>query len=140
VLLFVAGLTDMFLEEGQYPTPGVFGRDWVVVSGFLEEWVAGVGVGLDVVGDAVAFERRVELAPGPGRQVLFGVGTNDGTSTGDGVEGARVRAVERCHDSEALVGAGPGDSETAAHAEADCTEPSSTPGCSARTPKAALRS
>src|SRR5919202_4576435 len=117
-------LSDVFLEEGQRSAPGVFGGYRVVVPGFVvKERVAGSGVDLYVVRDAVAFERRLEFAPGSCGEVLFGIGADDGAGAGDGVERVQVHAVERGHYTQTLVSAGPGDREPAAHAEADSPEP-----------------
>ena len=120
----VGYLSEVFGEEGGDSRPGVRRRSRVMVgSGGVEEGVFGALVDLDVMGDAVRLERRIQLAAGPGREVLARIGADHRAGSRNGLEGAWVQAVEGRDDLEARIGAGPGDRIGPAEAEADRPEP-----------------
>src|SRR5690348_18514854 len=116
----VPALAQALAEEGEDALPGILrGGGIVGAATVVEEGVPGVGVDLDIVGNVVAVERGVELAAVRRGEVLAGVGADHRAGALDGRERLRVDAVERGDGLEAVVGAGPGDGEAAAHAEAD---------------------
>src|SRR5207249_12136287 len=115
---------EVLAEEAQNAAPRVFCGGRVVGRPPLaEERVAGVGVHLDVVTDAVAREGRIYSSTRGRSEVAARVGTDDRTGAPDDVQGTRVGGVKGSDRLEAGVRACPRDGEASAHAEADRAEP-----------------
>src|SRR5581483_4938193 len=114
------GSVNMFLKKCHDPLPGVLRCRLVVITPLIvEERVLRARIDFDIVRDVIAIQFYIKLLSLCCRKIFVRIGANDGAEAGDSLQWTRIRAIVRSNGLEPIVGAGPGDGESAAHTEAD---------------------